>query len=133
MTENNNCSNEINKLQNNNFDYLKKLSIINDKDDNNINEQNREIDKELKKLDYSNLIKMKKSFAKKIFFFICIWSIFIISVIFFQGFNKFTNFKLNNAVLITLISSSFIQIVGLMYIVLKHIFSSYIRIESKNK
>lgn len=68
MTENNNCSNEINKLQNNNFDYLKKLSIINDKDDNNINEQNREIDKELKKLDYSNLIKMKKSFAKKIFF-----------------------------------------------------------------
>ena len=77
--------------------------------------------KELKNKDLSILIAMKQKYAKNIFCFICVWSVFVGIVLISKGINSW-NFNLSDTIIITLISSSFVQVIGLMYIVLNHIF-----------
>ena len=93
--------------------------------DEELNEQKR-VDvrrKYLENKDYEQDIGLRKEFANKIFIFICIWCGFVILVMCFQG-SAYSPDKVewNNNVIITLLTTTFAQVLGLMIIVLKYLF-----------
>ena len=93
--------------------------------DEELNEQKR-VDarrKHLENKDYEQDIGLRKEFANKIFIFICIWCAFVILVMGFQG-SAYSLDKVewNNNVIITLLTTTFAQVLGLMIIVLKYLF-----------
>lgn len=120
---NNFCKENIGRIESEERKISEELSKF---QNNDIEKQEKEIGlklKELKNQDLTNLIMMKNSYANKIFRFICIWSFIVITILICQGFKIF-NFNLNDVIITTLIGASFIQVIGLMYIVLNHIFSN---------
>ena len=93
--------------------------------DEELNEQKR-VDarrRYLENKDYEQDIGLRKEFANKIFIFICIWCGFVILVMCFQG-SAYSLDKVewNNNVIITLLTTTFAQVLGLMIIVLKYLF-----------
>lgn len=73
--------------------------------------------------DKKQNIELRKKYADKIFNFIQSWSFLVFLILLLQGSNyKYENFNWDNKVIITLITTTFIQILGLMIIVLKYLF-----------
>jgi hypothetical protein len=81
-----------------------------------------EQEQRLKNKDTQQLIEMRKEYARKIFYFISIWSVFVFLILISQGFTFYINFSLSDGAIITLISTTFLNVVSLMYIVLKYLF-----------
>lgn len=77
----------------------------------------------LENKDYEQDIELRKKYASKIFKFICWWCIFVVVIIFLQG-STYSPDKMewNNNVIITLLTTTFAQVLGLMIIVLKYLF-----------
>ena len=92
---------------------------------NQENQVINEIDRKtkLENDNYEQDIELRKKYACKIFRFICWWCIFVVVVIFLQG-STYQHDKMewNNNVIITLLTTTFAQVIGLMIIVLKYLF-----------
>ena len=109
---------------------ISKISVIDD--DNKIKEETIEelIKKEdckKKQIDNRNseiLLLLRKKYARRIFNFICKWSLFVGIVIILSGFNVL-NFNLADSVLIALMTTTFAQVLGLMIAVLYYIFPAF--------
>lgn len=119
-----------NQLFNNNIEkynkYDEKLND-NDKDNEHLiihSLRLKEIEaKDLANAQYKQNMDLRKEYANKIYRFIIYWSIFVGIILFLQG----SNYKLDKlywdvSIIITLISTTFIQIIGLMLAILKYIF-----------
>lgn len=77
----------------------------------------------LENKDYEQDIELRKKYARKIFKFICWWCTFVVIVIFLQGSTySLDKMEWNNNVIITLLTTTFAQVLGLMVIVLKYLF-----------
>lgn len=84
--------------------------------------------KELEKQKLQELIsqlktdgKQRKKYAKRAFVFVCSWSTLVFVISFLQGFKLWT-FTLNNYVIVTLLTSTFIEVLGLFYFVMAYLF-----------
>lgn len=65
----------------------------------------------------------RETYAKRIFGLVCAWIILIFALLLCQGFGDTIHYKpLSDKVLITLISSTTINVIGTLIIVLKYIF-----------
>ena len=79
--------------------------------------------KNLTNIQYKQDMDLRKEYANKIYCFIICWSIFVGTILFFQGSNyKLDKLYWDTSIIITLISTTFIQIIGLMLAILKYIF-----------
>ena len=68
-------------------------------------------------------MNLRKEYANKIYSFIIYWSVFVGAILLLQGSNyKIDKLYWDASIIITLISTTFIQVVGLMLVVLKYIF-----------
>jgi len=88
------------------------------------NEETNSYDSAKKELDLEQtkqVIKLRKEYAPRIHILTCIWILFVIIVIFFQGF-KFYKFILSDSVIIALLGTTTATIIGLFVIILKDIF-----------
>lgn len=72
------------------------------------------------KRDNSNL-ELREKYANRVYIFVCIWSTFIGLLILFQGFNWF-NFKISNKILLTLLGTTFVEVIGLFVIIMSDLF-----------
>lgn len=78
---------------------------------------------------------LRKEYANKVFYFICSWSIALFIILLFDGFGEINfnifhsllklqfNFHLSDNVIITLLATSFIEVLGLFYIVMSYLFA----------
>jgi hypothetical protein len=101
-------------------------SVEDEYEDDDIKKNEQELKNKYQELvnkNYSNLIKMRESFANKIFYFICVYSIFVGIILFFEG-GHFGCDKIDwdTNVIITLITTTLAQVFGLMFIVLHYVF-----------
>lgn len=65
----------------------------------------------------------RETYARGIFQLVCIWIFLIFILLLLQGFSGFIRYKpLSDPVLITLISSTTVNVIGTLIIVLKYIF-----------
>lgn len=71
--------------------------------------------------DYEQDIAAKKEYAQKIFNLVLGWLIFIGVIVFLNGFFPFF-YKLSDKVLIVLISTTTINIISILIIIMKYIF-----------
>jgi hypothetical protein len=66
-------------------------------------------------------LQHRKQYARSLFFLLVFWLIALLVAVFFQAFGAW-GFKLSDAVLIALLSTSTVNIVGLYMVVAKYIF-----------
>lgn len=65
----------------------------------------------------------RETYAKGIFRLVCVWIFLIFILLLLQGFSAFVGYKpLSDPVLITLVSSTTVNVIGTLIIVLKYIF-----------
>jgi protein-S-isoprenylcysteine O-methyltransferase Ste14 len=65
----------------------------------------------------------RETYARRIFTLVCAWIVLIFALLLFQGFGEVIHYKpLSDTVLITLISSTTVNVIGTLIIVLKYIF-----------
>jgi hypothetical protein len=65
----------------------------------------------------------RETYAGRIFALVCVWISFIFILLFLQGFGDFLRYKpLSDKVLITLITSTTVNVIATLIIVLKYIF-----------
>jgi len=66
----------------------------------------------------------REKYARHIFWLVCGWIVLIFVLLLLQGFSGFIGYKpLNDSVLIALISSTTVNVIGTLIIVLKYIFN----------
>ncbi|MFP9115865.1 hypothetical protein ACLI1A_18135 [Flavobacterium sp. RHBU_3] len=66
--------------------------------------------------------KERKKYALLVFVFLVFFTLIILGIIAFQGFNNFTCFYLSDTVLVTLITTSLATVVGIFLIVMRYLF-----------
>jgi len=65
----------------------------------------------------------RETYARRIFRLVCVWIFFIFILLFLQGFGDLIHYKpLSDSVLITLITSTTVNVIATLIIVLKYIF-----------
>lgn len=69
--------------------------------------------------------RLRRKYAYYIFVFTCLWTSLIFLILILQGFNTFECFYLSNNVLITLITTTTINVFGFFVLVVKFLFNSY--------
>ena len=110
-----------------NYNECDKKLNDNDKDVKNIvNHMSEWVEINTKILNneqYKQNIDLRKEYANKIYHFIICWSIFVAVILICQGYD-YERDKLywDKSIIIVLISTTFIQIIGLMLAILKYIF-----------
>ena len=67
-------------------------------------------------------IKERKKYAKSIYFLIIGWLIGVFILLVFNGFGELIHFKLSEKIMITLISGTTINILGIFIIVVNYLF-----------
>ena len=67
-------------------------------------------------------IKERKKYAKSIFFLIIGWLVAVFIVLVLQGFGSYLNFTLSENIVITLITGTTINILGIFIIVVNYLF-----------
>ncbi|GMO60488.1 MAG: hypothetical protein Ta2D_06020 [Rickettsiales bacterium] len=109
----------------NDENVVDKIELKNE--NNNINEteikdllKHEGVKRDLENQNIKNINNLRVIYSYMIFTFICIWSGLIFRILFIKGYDK--DFNLNDSSINTLITTTFIQVLGLMYIVLNHIF-----------
>jgi hypothetical protein len=102
------------------------IKELKNKSDDNILKNEKQLDNETKRLynkDYANLIEMREKYANKIFNFICLYSVFVGIILLFEGSHLFGDkIDWDTSVIITLITTTLTEVLGLMFIVLHYIF-----------
>lgn len=72
---------------------------------------------------YQQDIIERKKYANRIFLFVVCWSVVVVIILLIQGFGvKFNFFNLSDKVLISLISATTINVLGVFVIVAKYLF-----------
>jgi hypothetical protein len=67
--------------------------------------------------------ELREKYANKVFMFISFWSGGLFLILLLEGFKEFTRFVLDKSVLITLLATSFIEVLGLFYFVMDYLFN----------
>ena len=92
--------------------------------DNNLENQEKEIKNQtliLNNREIEQSIELRYKYSSKIFWFIIWWSVALFLILILQG-SDYENINWNDNIIITLIGTTFIQVLGLMIIVLHYIF-----------
>lgn len=91
-----------------------------------IDEDSKKLENETKKLhnrEIEQSIELREKYSSKIFWFIIWWSIGLFLILILQGSSyAYEKINWNDNIIITLIGTTFIQVLGLMIIVLHYIF-----------
>jgi hypothetical protein len=72
--------------------------------------------------DIESARKQREKYAHRIFLLVCVWVALIYILLVFQGFGWFHYRPLSDAVLIALVSSTTVNLIGTLIIVLNYIF-----------
>lgn len=83
--------------------------------------KSQQLEQELKELKDNH--KLRHKYASRIFWLVAVWLAFVLVAVFMAGFD-FLSFSLSKEVLITFISSTTINVVGLYVVVAKWLFPS---------
>ncbi|HAG52556.1 MAG TPA: hypothetical protein DCL21_02095, partial [Alphaproteobacteria bacterium] len=70
--------------------------------------------------DAKQNLEQRKNYAHKIFSLLCVWSSIVILALAFKGF--YTGFNLSDNVLLVLMSTVFMELIGLFVLVAKYLF-----------
>lgn len=114
---------------------LKKLTAALDREKQNArrvpskpDEQTKEEERDLKNQktktvvrSYSQNIKERKKYAKLFFILACSWLLLIIGIVVLDGFH-FQGFNLSDRVTLTLIGSTTVNLLGILYAVANYLF-----------
>jgi hypothetical protein len=94
-------------------------------DDNYIKEEQRHIKLEYKRELIGKLTQenyLRKLYTERIFLFTCLWVLIVMTIVFFNGLNCF-NFILSDKIIITLITSTTLNIFGFFTLVVRYLFN----------
>ena len=99
-------------------------SGISDQPDEKYEEEKDELDTQKLEEEISSLAatrELREFYAKRIFRFLCGWSLFVALILIFSGFSSW-GFKLSDTVLSVLTGSTTVSVLGLVVIILKGLF-----------
>ena len=77
--------------------------------------------------------QLRIDYANKIFILVCVWLGCVIAAVLLAGFKSYDNFTLSDKVLITFITSTTINVLGLFAIVAKWLFQQNNKDQKKDK
>lgn len=108
---------EIDKIHDN-------ISIVNDDSSNETDKEKKDYEIEFLKQQIKDLESnrgLREKLAICCFVFMCVWACIVFSIIFLSGFS-FYSFTLSDSVLITLLTGSTVNVIGLVVVILRGIF-----------